>query len=301
MTWLLAALVALATTGLQHAPPELAADQLTRVRELYALASYEDALAHLDTIESRIAPEAAAQYRALCLIGLGRIVDAEAAISRFVLAHPTYSISETDVSPRLVTLFRETRLRVLPAEARTRYTSAKQAFDRQQFTAAARGFREVLTLLGDTGFIGQVEGLRDLRLLAESFLQLAEAEIEKAEAAMAPPPPAPGPTAEGSVAAAETGPIYSADDPSVVAPVEVNRRMPIWDPPTVLEHMQFRGVLEVVIDEQGAVSEATLVRSIHPYYDRSLIDATTRWRFRPATKEGVPVRFRQRFEVVLSK
>jgi TonB family protein len=65
--------------------------------------------------------------------------------------------------------------------------------------------------------------------------------------------------------------------------------------------MEFRGRLEVVIDEQGNVSAASLPAPVHPSYDTPLLDATTRWRFRPATRDGQPVRFRKTFEIVLNR
>lgn len=295
MTTLLAAIVAIATIGLQQPGPGLAADEMTRVRELYALASYEDALERLNEVESRVAPEQAAQYRALCLIGLGRMVDAERTMERFVMAQPAYAMTDGDVSPRLATMFRETRLRVLPTAARTRYGEAKGAYDRQQFSQAARAFRDVLALLVDGAFVGQVEGLRDLVLLSEGFLSLAEGEIEKAERAAAAPP------APVEQTAVESAPVYTIADPSVQVPTELNRRMPLWDPPSVMARMEHRGLLELIIDEQGMVESATILESVHPYYDTSLVDATTRWRYRPALKDGQPVRFRSVIEIILPR
>lgn len=300
MTWLLIAMVALSTAGPQQ-PIDATPGDMTRVRELYALASYEEALAQLDLVEAQVDSGQAAQYRALCLLGLGRVADAEQTIARLVVARPTYTMSDVDVSPRLVSLFEETRLRVLPAAARTRYTEAKAAFDRQQFQTAERAFRDVLTLLGDVSLTRQVEGLHDLSLLSASFLQLAEAEVAKTQPVRVEPSPAAAAELD-TIEAEEIDvaiPVYTEDDPLVVAPVELHRRMPIWDPPATMSRRSFRGTLEVVINERGQVSDARLLTSIHPYYDGALLDATTRWRFRPAMKDGSPVRFRTRFEIVL--
>lgn len=331
---MLAGLLLVMTLGLQQAGSSLTVDELTRVRELYALASYEEALARLDAAGSRVSPEHAAQYRALCLLGLSRVADAERAIERLVMDHPSYSIPEDDVSPRLFTLFTETRKRMLPAAARARYTDAKTAFDRQQFVQAARGFREVQSLLSDAAFVSEVDGLRDLRLLSEGFLNLAEGEARKAELAAAlpaaAPPTAPAAPAQPTPAAAvaptvvrepapavrEPAPavapvaaapvpadatVYSDADATVQAPVEVNRRLPAWNPPPALSRMEFRGQLEVVIDETGRVSSATLIKPVHPTYDTSLVDATSRWRFQPAMRDNVPVRYRKTFDIVLNR
>ena len=37
--------------------------------------------------------------------------------------------------------------------------------------------------------------------------------------------------------------------------------------------------------------EATIRQSMHPMFDTLLVDAARRWKYRPAMKDGVPVRF----------
>jgi TonB family protein len=350
----LAMMLLVATVGLQQ-PAAMAVDELTQVRELYALASYEEALVRLDAVGSRVSPEKAAQYRVLCLIGLSRTVDAERAIERMVLDFPAYSIPESEVSPRLVTMFRDARLRLLPATARSRYTEAKIFFDRQHYPQAARAFRDVQSLLSDAEFVAQVEGLRDLRILSDGFLALAETEGDKAArpgqiastspaavrpaaavpaaaaAALAPAPAAAATTAPLAVAAPAPeppvsvpspppasrttagtsgeapgappteGPTYADGDPLVVGPVDVSRRLPAWNPPPAMSRMEFSGLLEVVVDEAGHTVATRLITSVHPSYDESLLAAAARWRFKPATREGAPVRYRKTFEIVLGR
>jgi hypothetical protein len=94
--------------------------------------------------------------------------------------------------------------------------------------------------------------------------------------------------------------IYTAADEGVVPPVEISRTMPRWVPGNpLLRSATFRGVLEFVVNEQGEVESAALAVPISPLYDSTLLDATTTWRYRPATKAGGPVKFRKRLEVVL--
>lgn len=329
MTTILLSLFVVASAGLTQAPSASAPDEITRVRELYALAAYEDALARLDAAGAGVSPIDAAQYRALCLLGLTRVVEAEQTMERFVVDYPEYAMTDGEVSPRLVTLFQEARARVVPATARARYSEAKSAYDRGQYARAARAFRDVILLLGDDEFVGGVEGLRDLKLLTEGFLGLAEGELDKAERAAAAPAPAtpapapaaapaatttaaapartaepPAPTAAAPpTASAPTGPepIYSDTDPAVISPIEVSRWMPAWNPPAVMARTEYRGVLEVVVASDGTVSSASLVRPVHPLYDAELIDATSRWRFQPATRDGSPVAYRRTFEIVLGR
>src|SRR5581483_4170314 len=65
------------------------ADTLTAARDLYSAAAYEDALAmldHLATSNGQVPTERFAinQYRAFCLLALGRTSDAEHAIEAVV-------------------------------------------------------------------------------------------------------------------------------------------------------------------------------------------------------------------------
>ena len=52
-------------------------------------------------------------------------------------------------------------------------------------------------------------------------------------------------------------------------------------------------MLEIVIDERGAVENATMRLSIQPQYDADIVAATRTWKFKPATKDGTPVKFRK--------
>lgn len=318
---LLAGVLLVVALSAQNPVDALTTDELTRVRELYALASYEEALARLDAAGPRISAERAAQYRALCLLGLSRVADAQRTLERLVMDHPTYALPEEEVSPRLYALFRETRERLLPAAARARYTAAKIAFDQRQFARAADGFRDVQTLLADPVFVTEVDGLRDLKDLSAGFLALAEASASAAPASPEPvrtvastAPASAAPTPWMAAASTEsTTPapamarppapptIYSDEDPSVQPPVEVQRRLPPWNPPPALSRMELRGQLEVVIDDSGNVAAATIVKSVHPAYDEALVGAAERWRFEPATRDGVPVPYRKTFEILLNR
>ena len=51
------------------------------------------------------------------------------------------------------------------------------------------------------------------------------------------------------------------------------------------------GVLDVVIDETGSVIDATIRRSVNVGFDNAILRSARRWRYRPAMKAGVPVRY----------
>jgi hypothetical protein len=140
-------------------------------------------------------------------------------------------------------------------------------------------------------------------MLGEGFLKLADGEVvaaaraaqaaaaARAAAAAAPPPPV----------APKAPVIYSAADTSVVPPTDVDRRLPMWNPPTVLARTtEYSGVLELVIDERGAVETASMRRPVAPTYDPVLLVAAKSWKFQPATREGVPVKYRKDIDILLA-
>ena len=281
-----------------------AAPDLANVRELYAAASYAEALEVLGGLDAADNTEVVEQYRALCLLGLGRTADAEQALERIVMRRPLYVVPAADVSPRLVTMYQDVRRRTLPGATREAYTRAKASYDAKDHKTAAARFKDVLTLVNDPDAANQSAALTELKQLAEGFLTLSEAALT---AAAAPPPPAAPPAAPPTpnpvsepVKAASVPRVYTSVDSDVVAPQPINRAMPSWKPPSVLIAQQsFRGVLEVIIDEQGVVERAGMSRPSFPSYDVDLLAATKQWRFRPATKGGVPVKYRLGVEVQL--
>jgi hypothetical protein len=287
---------------LSFSPYALAGTDLARVRELYAAASYEEALEALKGVEATDNVEVVEQYRALCLLGLGRTTDAEQALERIVMRRPLYVIPAADVSPRLVTLFRDVRRRSLPGAARQLYARAKASYDSKDHAAAAGQFKDVMAIANDPDMASQGQALAELKQLAEGFLLLSEAAIAAAAPpppAPTPPPPQPSPVVE--VAKVKSVPrVYTAADQDVIAPQAITRAMPGWNPPNPLvARRSFRGVLEVIVNEQGIVEWAGMSTATFPSYDAELISTTKTWRFRPATKNGEPVKYRQAVEVVL--
>lgn len=267
--------------------------ELAAARDLYASAAYEDALTLLNRLKATDHPTtqlpAIEQYRAFCLIALGRADDAQRAIEAAVAAEPTYHPSDSEVSPRVRSAFTDVRRRMLPAIIQQRYGEAKAAFDDKLWAVAADGFRLVLTALADPDVAASAKQspLSDLRTLAVGFEELS------AKAA-APPPPPPVVAAPPPPPAAPR--VYGADDPSVVPPTIVSQAMPPY-PEKVL--MPRNGKIEVIIDEAGAVESAMMTASVTNVYDAMLIAATRTWRYRPASVNGVPVKFRKTVQIAL--
>jgi TonB family protein len=275
---------------------------LTAARDLYASARYDEALAVLSGLPSDVVAtdrKSIEQYRSLCLLALGRSTEAESAIAAVITADPLFMPAEADASPRVRTAFSEVRQRLLPQIASTRYGAAKAAFDRKEYSSAESQFRNLLALLDDPQMNGR---LGDLRTLATGFLDLASAAAAPPPEPKKPDAPAPPPAAAVTPAApAPREPrIWTADDAGVVPPVAIRQDVPRV-PSTISAQARERAILDVLVDEQGRVVNLSLRLSIHPMYDPQLLAAAREWRYKPATVDGVPVRFRKLIQITLDK
>jgi TonB family protein len=284
---LIAALVVAAAAS----PAFAESPELGNAKALYAQASYEDALVQLNGITDADSANQVDQYRALCLLALGRDREAQASLERIVVREPLYVVKVDDASPKLVTLFQQVRERTLPAAAKELYTKARANYDGKHFTEASAQFEEMLAVLKETD--GENPSIADLKQLGEGFLKLTKAAMTPPEPARLPPAPAPARTAAAVLT------YYTSGDNDVVPPAEIAREMPPWNPPRNLERGTFTGTLQVDIDERGAVERAVLLEAVAPAYDSRLLAATRSWKFQPATKDGVAVRYRKTYAIAL--
>jgi TonB family protein len=273
-----------------------AQDSLASARDLYASAEYEQALAALNRIRAGgVAASdvpAVEQYRALCLLALGRSNEAEEAIAAVVSAAPTYTPPGSDVSPRVRNAFSEVRRRVLPNIVQQKYGEAKAAYDRKAYDIASAGFAEVLKTLSDPDVapMATQPPLADLRMLAQGFLDLSETAV----AAMAAAAKAAEPEPAAAAAAPAATRIYTVTDADVVPPAIVRQALPPFHRKPLVP---MQGVVEVVINEAGEVEAATIRQTIDAVYDNQALNASRNWRYKPATRQGTPVKFRKLVQV----
>ena len=313
--WAISAAIVMAMTG----GVARAADDLSAARELYASAAYEEALAALNRVRAAGAPASDAfaveQYRAFCLLALGRGAEAQSSIEALVVADPLYQPS-SEVSPRVRTAFSEVRRRLLPSIIPQQYAKAKAAFDRKDYVAAAAGFGQVLKVMADPEVV-QLAGqppLSDLRTLATGFQELSTKAIPPPPLPVAPrpvvptatattvpaaPPLTPAPLPPLPAAAAVVPPparIYSSYDARVLMPAVIRQDLP---PFTGRLSDAATGALEIVINERGQVESATIRESVSLAYDRLAVDAARSWRYKPAMLDGVPVKFRKLISIAV--
>ena len=277
-------------------------DSLNGARELYASASYEDALAMLGRLNTNSLRaedgRVADQYRALCLLALGKTTEASLAIESVVAADPAYKPSDGEVSPRVRQVFTDVRRRLLPGLVQQRYAVAKAAYDKKDYKTAVVAFGQLLKLFDDQDLAPAAAKppLSDLRVLSDGFHQLS-LQASTPPPAPEPPPPAVVAVAKPAVVAPEPPKIYTVADAGIVPPVTVKQELP---PFSGFIDRALTGALEVVIDETGRVVSATMRGAVHPAYDRQAVAAAQSWRYRPATMNGTPVKFRKFIQVSLT-
>jgi hypothetical protein len=170
----------------------------------------------------------------------------------------------------------------------------------------------VVNLLEDPD-VRTVATLSDLRMVASAFRDLS------ATAAAPPPPVSPPPspsrsqTAQTAVPAPKTpaaaepaaprapaGPrIYGAEDKNVVPPAIARQTIPSFrfKPTAAGGHI----TVSVVIDERGVVEGVNMIVLLDPEFDKLVQDAAWKWTYKPATVDGVPVKYRKVVQINLPR
>lgn len=91
--------------------------------------------------------------------------------------------------------------------------------------------------------------------------------------------------------------VFTASDSTVTPPVIVRPVLPKELPPGVPANQV--GTIEIVVDEQGDVLHVKLVSPANRFHERMLVSAAKMWKFRPAYKDGRPVRYKTRVRLTV--
>jgi hypothetical protein len=302
-----AAVLGVVVAALSLAATAAAQEPLAKAKALYDAAAYEEALTLLGPVDF---PEAQ-QYKALCMLALGRAQDARGEVESLVTSQPTFEPSSEDVPPRFVSLVAEAKKKLLPGIARKTFTEARDQYRTGDKQAALKKFDLVLTLISSPIFKDSPDA-EDLKTLASGFIELAKATAPpaaepkaaevKAGPAPLPPPatasktpasvpaPAPAPTpaaTTGAAAAPSSAPPQDAAS-DVTQPVAVRQTIPPV-PPQVVGLGSPAASIRVEIGVDGKVIRASIQQSAHPLYDRLVLQAARDWLYTPATLNGRPV------------
>ena len=296
-------------------------DRLGVAKDLYASAAYEDALSALAQLTEGATPDIARQidqYRTFCLFALGRTTEAEQVAEALIRKDPLAMLNDDEVSPRIEAMFTNVKKRLLPVLIREEYRVARSAVDGKDLARAEPHLQLTSRMLAEARSVGAMDDtLTDLSLVVDGFLNLARATTEQqlakvavsapaavaAPAAPAPTPPAPRPSQELPVTALRqasapgTAPIYAGSgDAHLSPPVVISQLIPEL-PPSIAASM--RGatrktvVLELTINERGDVQDVVMTEPAQPLYDQIVLKAARLWKYRPATLDGVPVKFKK--------
>jgi tetratricopeptide (TPR) repeat protein len=262
-----------------------AQEPLTKAKALYDAAAYEEALILLASVNI---PEAQ-QYRALCMLALGRAQDASGVVELLVSASPTFEPSTEDVPPRFVTLVSEAKKKLLPGIARKVFNEGREQFKTGEREAALKNFDLVVTLTSSPGF-KESSDAEDLRTLATGFIELANATAPQPARADAKAP-APVPTNVAAAAPETPAPAEAANTQAaaeVIQPVVVRQTIPPV-PSGISGLGSPTASVKVEIGVDGKVVNASMQQPSHPLYDRLVLQAARDWLYSPALLNGRPV------------
>jgi TonB family protein len=79
------------------------------------------------------------------------------------------------------------------------------------------------------------------------------------------------------------------DSGDISSPVPVRKVDPKYPPTLRNENVEGEVVLYAIIRRDGSVDSIQLLKGVEPELDQNAMEALARWRFRPATRGGVPV------------
>jgi TonB family protein len=205
-------------------------------------------------------------------------------------------------------MFSDVRKTLLPGLVREHYKTARTALDSKDFASAEPEFVQLKAMLEEAERLKVSDPmLSDMRLLVDGFLDLtrnSQASVAKAAAPPAPPvaavavPAAPEPQTPPA-----TRQVYDISASDVSAPVVVAQNVPPI--PLSLKSFMAEGrttlMLDIQIDERGQVERASIRNSRYPTYDEILLQAARNWRYRPALKDGTPVKYLRTIFIALQK
>jgi TonB family protein len=254
-----------------------AQDSVRAVRDLYAAASYEEALALINRVDPEVPRRDIEPYRVFSLTALGRTEEATKAMEALILADPAFALDPAETPPRVQEAFREVQQRLLPAATKQLYLDARASLEQKNREEAIVRFEKLLTIIDAAG--GALPSIAELRLVAEGFLDLSRA--------LAAPPVA---TPDSNPTAPATTPATASPvEPRQTRPVVLSQELPPWFPSdSVTRRTTYSGSVRVHIGADGRVDSAAIVKSVHPAYDAALLRAARSWLYTPATREGVP-------------
>lgn len=205
-----------------------------------------------------------AERRATSLLAAGNADDAAIIFDAIVMKNPFYQMDPSRSSPDALAALQSSKRTLVPVLARRAYEDARAAFDVGEFSNAITAAGRALALLNS---------LDPTDATPADLTEEATSLVARATAART----------------AEEETIYSLDDAGVTPPRPLSRQLPTaallrrTAPPT--------GRLEILVGRSGRVETVRLDAPSNGYHDRMIVSAVKAWRYKPALRNGKPVRF----------
>jgi hypothetical protein len=201
--------------------------------------------------------------RALAQLARGRYDEAQLVVDAIVLGDPFFEPDAASVTPAFMSALQTSRAVLLPAIALTASAAARTwlsagDYDRA-LSEALRAAR--LLALHPTGESVSLRGtVQDL---------IATIRDERTRAELM---------------------IYTTADAEVTPPSALSRQLPSSLPEGLSRSLV--GTLEIIVSREGDVETVSLHTPLNRFHERMIVSAAKAWRYRPALRNGKPVRFR---------
>ncbi|HEU5077881.1 MAG TPA: energy transducer TonB [Opitutaceae bacterium] len=79
-------------------------------------------------------------------------------------------------------------------------------------------------------------------------------------------------------------------DEAMVRPVPVKTPPPVYPAQMRQDGIAGTVTVKIVVDESGNVAECSVSKSTRAEFEQPALEAIKRWKFKPASKDGTPVR-----------
>jgi TonB family protein len=206
------------------------------------------------------------KYRAFSLVALGRNDEARAEFASLLEADPSHGLDSSLVSPKILEQFEQSR----DEYAASLLAQGKAAYFDGRYDDSLRLLQRLLKVEPSS-------------MLGKEYLQLARErlDLQKRAAELEP--------AEPETPEVDPSRIYNIGG-DVTDPVPLDQPKPRYPAFDASNRTEGEVIVRITIDRDGAVESADVIRSANERMDAAAVRAARRWRYRPATLNGQPVR-----------
>ena len=201
--------------------------------------------------------------RGSALAAAGDIAGAAIVFDSIVMRDPRYRLDAAQATAEVADLLKRSKQTLLPTLAHSHNDAGRAALERGDFSLAV------------------TEAERSLRLLEDPEIGSAGDESRRAAGELL--------STASAAARADEQTVYTADSKDVTPPRPLGRQLPA--PPRRAAPSDAIGRLEILVGRSGAVERVTLHTPTNAYQERMIVSAAKAWRYRPALRNGRPVRF----------